>query len=553
MSEVRLSRNIKMIIFVGLSVNLISFFIYSHFKTSELQIEKARQLQRLDPIVRKLDEFVTVSNLISRFIAKDLSDKKISQAEIEKKLDIYLSSTPSELVYGIGIWFLPFKFRPTQKYFGPYLHRSGHQKDNFILTYEWNTKEYDFTSKEWFKNGLISSGQNIFIDPYFDNNFTYITNSRSFSIQNELSGVITVDLILPQLQELVEHYSRNNEEYFYILDRKNEILAHPLFKDKKPNSEILFEMENEWPKSQVSQVDLGWTAMVKTNPKILYRPLNPVRNLVIIGNILIWISLIIIGRYIYLRNQARLETKKNTENSRIQLMYSAKMSALGEMAAGVAHEINNPLTVVIGKSNQIIKMFESGNIDTKKALDDLKKVLLTANRISKIVSGMRTFSRSAENDPFIAESYDKIIEDTLSLCSERIQKSDIKINIEQEKGIFISCRPAQISQVLLNLLSNSFDSVAISNDEKWIKLVVYKDVFQKNVITEVIDSGAKIDKATVKRIFEPFFTTKEIGKGTGLGLSISKGIIEDHGGELLFDDNSPNTKFFFSLPIKSRA
>jgi PAS domain S-box-containing protein len=239
-----------------------------------------------------------------------------------------------------------------------------------------------------------------------------------------------------------------------------------------------------------------------------------------------------------------ITTSKNNEAGLIQ---SAKMATLGEMAGGIAHEINNPLGIIRGKSLQLLRKVENGIIDPANFKIELHKIEETSMKIAKIVQGLRTFSRNGTEDPNDDIQISKIIEDTLELCAERFKDHSIDLSIYCPSDLKISCRASQISQVLMNLLSNAHD--AIENfDEKWIKLEVKnEDPFVKIIIT---DSGIGIKAEVVEKMLHPFFSTKEVGKGTGLGLSISKGIIENHKGSLRYDSTSKNTCFIVELPIR---
>jgi phosphoglycerate-specific signal transduction histidine kinase len=239
-------------------------------------------------------------------------------------------------------------------------------------------------------------------------------------------------------------------------------------------------------------------------------------------------------------------TQKMTE-LRLQNVQNSKMAALGEMAGSIAHEINNPLTVINSLLMKNMNDVKNDSQEKEKLLINLEKSLNMSNRITKIVSGLRTFSRNAENDPFEETNIQKIIDETLYLCLEKLKNKKIKLIIENKTQMDekISCRETQLSQVILNLLNNSYDAVENLQDP-WIKLEVY---FEGEVLKIIItDSGKGISKEIVNKIMDPFYTTKPIGKGTGLGLSISKGIIEGHQGLFYYDEYSVNTKFVIELP-----
>jgi len=230
-----------------------------------------------------------------------------------------------------------------------------------------------------------------------------------------------------------------------------------------------------------------------------------------------------------------------------QLMASAKMSSLGEMAGGIAHEINNPLAIIQGKSKQLIKYANAGNLDPKVAAQELEKISSTTERIAKIVQGLRAFSRNADNDAVVPVDLTELMDNVMALCLERFRANGIRLDVNLDPGLTLECRSIQIEQVLINLLNNAFDVVSSLN-EKWVRLDV--SATDNMIRISVTDSGKGIPDNIVDKLMQPFFTTKDIGKGTGLGLSISKGLVEQHHGRFYFDASHPNTRFIVELPMK---
>lgn len=229
-------------------------------------------------------------------------------------------------------------------------------------------------------------------------------------------------------------------------------------------------------------------------------------------------------------------------------LQSTKMASLGEMAGGIAHEINNPLAIIQGKASQIIDQIESGAVDLERIKDSSAKIDAMTVRIAKIIKGLRSFSRNAENDPMERAKFSQVLEDSLELCKQKFKSKAVELRVKNEVDAVLECRPTQISQVLVNLLSNALDAIE-SLPEKWVS--IESSVVDRRIQVTVTDSGKGIPPAVIDKIMQPFFTTKEVGKGTGLGLSISKGIIEDHKGRFYYDASSPNTRFVIELPIKS--
>ena len=163
----------------------------------------------------------------------------------------------------------------------------------------------------------------------------------------------------------------------------------------------------------------------------------------------------------------------------------------------------------------------------------------------KLIGVSRPSLVMGAKDLLVDCSFNQILTDSLFICEEKIKRLVIILHIEEFGNIQIKARPVEISQVIVNLISNSIDALE-HQDEKWIKIAaVYNESLLELVIT---DSGHGIPDAIAAKIMEPFFTTKEVNKGTGLGLSISKGIIEAHGGRIFIDQQCPNTRFIIQIP-----
>lgn len=240
------------------------------------------------------------------------------------------------------------------------------------------------------------------------------------------------------------------------------------------------------------------------------------------------------------------------EIERAKSVSQAKMAALGEMASGIAHEINNPITIILNRFSLIKKMAEENNFNHALMSNEIDKIETTFHRIVKIIRGLKAFSRNADRDPKISCDINSIIDETLELCSERLREHGVQLKlIGMDSKLYFSCRPSQISQVLLNLLNNSFDAIE-NSEQPWITIEIASKESSKNLsfVIIVTDSGQGIPETVRQKMMDPFFTTKEVGKGTGLGLPISKGIIEEHGGTLIYDAQFKNTRFIIELPLE---
>lgn len=230
----------------------------------------------------------------------------------------------------------------------------------------------------------------------------------------------------------------------------------------------------------------------------------------------------------------------------LKLLQSARMASLGEMAGGIAHEVNNPLAIIHGRAAQILRTLDRGQLDVVKLKADMTKIEATADRIAKIVRGLRSFSRDSSSDPMILAKVNGMIAEALDLACERFKNHEVQLSVCSGEDFLILCRPQQIGQVLLNLINNAHDAV-LSRQDRWVRI----DVEQHGsaIRISVTDSGNGIPAEIAAKIMNPFFTTKEVGQGTGLGLSISKGIAEGHGGTLTYDPTSKNTCFVLEIPM----
>ena len=235
-----------------------------------------------------------------------------------------------------------------------------------------------------------------------------------------------------------------------------------------------------------------------------------------------------------------------TEIKKIQtsMVAQSKMASLGEMAAGIAHEINNPLSIIRGRG----LLLKEKNSDPK-VKSDFELIEQNCIRIERIVRSLKSVSRNSSQDPFEETSVVAILEETQIIAKERFSDRNLELLVEIGQGISdmdrTRARPAEVVQVLVNLLNNSFDAIRTQKGG-WAKINV--SVENKEFVVEVTDSGQRIELDVAARMMEPFFTTKPTGKGTGLGLSVSKQFIEIHGSKLVYDPKHTHTRFFFVLP-----
>ncbi len=250
----------------------------------------------------------------------------------------------------------------------------------------------------------------------------------------------------------------------------------------------------------------------------------------------------------------RLSLEKELEDQQAVSFNTAKLASLGEMAAGIAHEINNPLTIIIGASMAIKHVLKKQEIENEQVDKYIKNINKTTNRIASIIKSLRNISRDGSSDPYEKVNMIALLDEAHILVSERLNLGSINFDITNEASeTSISGRGTEISQVLINLFNNAVDALEEHNDVTDRKISVLVKSSQSHLKLFVSDSGPGIPDSIKQDIFNPFFTTKEIGKGTGIGLSLSKKIVENHSGELLLDEDNELSTFLIKIPLYSET
>jgi signal transduction histidine kinase len=244
-----------------------------------------------------------------------------------------------------------------------------------------------------------------------------------------------------------------------------------------------------------------------------------------------------------LKDKIKLEKALQVEKSK--KLQNAKLASLGEMAAGIAHEINNPLTISIGSLKILNKLIERGSVTNDILKQSLDTILSSNNRIGGIVESMRSLSRIKEDVELETLDINEVIINCLPMIQNKLEAHGISFESFTE-NVMVRGDRSEISQIFVNLVTNSIDAIKNENLDKWIHIKsIQNDDF---VEIRFIDSGEISKTKDFEKSFDPFFTTKSVGEGTGLGLSLCRNLMERNNGKIFLDSESANTCFVLCFP-----
>lgn len=232
--------------------------------------------------------------------------------------------------------------------------------------------------------------------------------------------------------------------------------------------------------------------------------------------------------------------------------HQARLASIGQMLSGIAHEINNPLAVIMARMDFMLEQIRLNKYDSKKFEEGISKNRETIKRISKIIHGMRALSRNDKEDPFELTSVKRIVDLTFDICGESLKLRNVDLRVsDYDEMLQLDCRAIQLSQVLLNLINNANDAIKDLKEDKWIKIGIQTS--DSKIVFRVLNGGPKISEDISRHLFDPFFTTKAVGQGSGMGLIISQKIIENHQGKIYVDTEGEKTCFVVQLPLKQKV
>lgn len=241
---------------------------------------------------------------------------------------------------------------------------------------------------------------------------------------------------------------------------------------------------------------------------------------------------------------------RHTHELQMDLMESSRLAIHGEITSGIAHEINNPLTIVLGHVQRLTSLDETKRSDWSIIGPSILKIQDASVRAADIIKALRDITRSTSDHEFTQKKIllRDVLEQALTHCEERIKNFSGTITISNSfPEALVRINEVQIVQIIVNFVTNAIDAMESSENKKQrIKITISKDA--ENFLLKVIDTGAGVPANIRHKILQPFFTTKKNGKGSGLGLSLCKRFAKFNGGTIYLDDKAKLNTFVLSLP-----
>jgi signal transduction histidine kinase/DNA-binding response OmpR family regulator len=583
-------------------LGLASFY---QFKANSLRAEAMTQQEnRAKEIAVKLETYLTNFQQLAQSTAALVSPLRKDKQAVEVILQRMLTSAPPQTVYGIGAWFEPYKFAGTLPRFGPYIHRGEKNNDPFVLTYEWDTPEYDFHNQPWYKLGKAGNGTTIFTEPYFDTDLVYMSATQAFFDENkQFAGVVTVDMVLPLLQEFITKANTGEGEIIYVTTTKGSIFAHPqeqalldfarqrgqkvatvldLQEKDLRDFNATFNTTTRYVETSVEVNYTHWLVHISSHEALLFYTIIELHNnlLAIIG--ILWGGVLmaelalmriaytsakseqkqfLLELEIIKRKRAEEVLQKNNEllelkvQERTAELLGAKVAAesanqeKSRFLARMSHELRTPLNGILGYA-QILK--NEADLSRKQA-DGLTVIQQSGEHLLTLITDILDLAKIEAGKFELLPTpiqLDSFMRTTLAIVQMRADKKRLEVSYEALNILpeAVEVDEKRLRQILLNLLNN-----AIKFTETGGVTLQVSEGAHGQIRFAVVDTGVGMTPTQLQHIFNPFEQVGDVKKraeGTGLGLAISKQLVESMGGELHVDSElGQGSTFWFELQL----
>ena len=431
-------------------------------------------------------------------------------------------------------------------------------------------KEADYSHAQWFQKALQG-------DTYISDVFPGLRGLPHFivTVREEHNGrkwILRATVDFDSFNSLVENLRIGSTGFAFILNNKGEFQTKPhseIIPSSEPYATFLRSTDKtgdevfvvEQPKDSgdsllyvMSRLKNGdWILAFQQSAQDAYSALYTARMIAMVISLVGVLGIVVVAVVLskqVVKRIIRADKEKEMLNERV--IEAGKLASLGELAAGIAHEINNPVAVMVEEAGWIQDLLEEEDLAQCKNLEEftqsLKQIRIQGVRCKEITHKLLSFARKTDPRPTNVQ-VNSLIQEVVDLCQQRARYATVKIitNLDPElPQVHVS--PTEMQQVLMNLINNSMDAI----DGRGGTVQVNTTVRDNSVVIEVADDGPGIPEPYLQRIFDPFFTTKPVGKGTGLGLSICYGIITKMGGKISVSSAVEiGTTFRIQIPLKN--
>jgi two-component system, NtrC family, sensor kinase len=437
--------------------------------------------------------------------------------------------------------------------------------DHVVYVGPYQLKGVNYANEEWFEAAML---RGVFISDVFMGfrKFPHFIIAVSRREGNK-TWILRATIDTSIFDSMVRAAQVGKRGDAFVLNRYNVLQTSPRFGNDSLGKTIVPEYTS-YPGTRAEEMSIegetflvastwlrnkDWLLVVKEDPGEELLPIFRARNL-LIGVVLGGVLLIVLGTVFIARAMIAQLVRADRERAALDsgLIQSSKMAALGKLAAGIAHEVNNPLAVIKEKAGWIRDLLSEEDIANSQNLkefeDSVKKIEHHVERAKKVTHRLLGFARRMEP---IDETVDvnRVVQETMGFLEHEARYRNIEIRTELLEDLpQTSSDSAQLQQVFLNILENAID--AAGKDGKIVVRTNYSPR-DREITVNISDNGPGIRKEMLGRIFDPFFTTKPTGEGTGLGLSICYSIIEKLGGKItVSSDEGKGTAFSVHVPVR---
>ena len=439
----------------------------------------------------------------------------------------------------------------------------------YVGPYHDKLMSVNYAHEDWF-HAVQSTGayvSDVFLGfrkaPHFIIAVTTVQNNRVWILRATINSAIIDEIVAgAQIGKRGDAFIVNRSNILQTAPRfSGKLLTHPSSPDFSSSRGLIVEtvsfQGNETLYAAVPIVNPNWVMVVSEDPQeemaLLFRAHYIEAVILAFG-----VFLVIIGTVLTTRVMTRRlkEIEKEKSKSEDLIIQSSKMAALGKMAAGIAHEINNPLQIIGDQAGWMKDLLDSEDMKQTENFEEfdqcIKKIERQVNRSREITHRLLRFGRRMETTQELVD-INQILMETLTFLENEAHFRDIQIQTNYDDNLpKISTDPNQLQQVFLNIIDNAIDAVGQSGQ---IRVETFTDKQNhKQIMVKISDNGPGISRELISKIFDPFFTTKRPDEGTGLGLSISYGIMEKLGGHIAVEsEEGKGTTFIISVPQGSSS